>query len=348
MKIETLKLKNFRNHETTDIDFDGRSALITGPNGAGKTNILEAIHLLSTTKSLRAKYDRELINHAADFARIEAQVQLNGSSVLLEMAIAKSPNFENASKKVVKIDRVNKSLTSFAGTLNSVLFAPTDIEILTGPPSLRREYIDSVFFQIDKEYKRSSMQYLKAVRQRNKLFELISEEGRGAEQLPYWNGQVIGLGTYIQKQRTELLEYFQNRIAVYAGKLGDPDDIYKINYLMNEISEQRIEKYADKELFTRKTLVGPHRDDFEINFNGFDIASYGSRGQQRTTVLALKLCEIDYLSEQSGKRPILLLDDIFSELDPLHREAVEGIMELQQTLITTAIEATDTIQIEAI
>ncbi len=339
MKINTLKLKNFRNHNSLEINFKGKSALIKGFNGAGKTNILEAIHLLSTTKSLRTKYDRELINHDADFAHVVANAALNGTEATIEMTIVKNPKYINSSKKVVKIDKVSKTLANFTGTLNSVLFTPTDIEVITGSPSIRRDYIDSIFFQINREYKKASLEYAKAIRQRNKVLELIATEHRGYNQLPYWNEKILDRGEFIQNQRHKLIDFFAERMPHYANLLGNSEDLLEIKYLKNEISEKRLNDYKEKEIITKRTLVGPHRDDFEIFFNGFNIANFGSRGQQRTTILTLKLCEIDFLSEHTKKRPILLLDDIFSELDPLHREAVESIMELQQTIVTTAFNA---------
>jgi DNA replication and repair protein RecF len=348
MKIFNLKLRNYRNHQNLSLDFDGNSILIKGPNGSGKSNILEAIHLLSTTKSLRTKYDKELISHNNDVAHIEAASMIDNESVNLHLTVAANPDFENTSKKIAKINKVNKSLSSFAGTLTSVLFAPTDIEILTGSPTLRRKYIDGIFFQIDKDYKKAHAGFVKAVRQRNKVLEKICETGYGKNELPYWNEKVLEFGQHIQKKRADLFEFLQDNILSYTQKLNSKDTVYKINYVQNKITSARLAEYEHKEIAARNTLLGPHRDDFFVEFNDFDIALYGSRGQQRTLILALKLCEIDYILEKLKHRPILLLDDIFSELDPTHKDAVNSIIGLQQTIITSAADAQDELSINTL
>lgn len=348
MQVKTLKLTNFRNQKDLKIDFDEGSTLIVGPNGCGKSNILEAIHLLSTTKSLRTRYDVELIRHGAKISRIEAIAEIDDDETKLEMAITKSAGYKNASRKIVKINKVNKSLTNFAGTLNSVLFTPTDIEILAGSPSIRRKYIDSIFFQIDKDYKRIHSQYTRAVRQRNKILEKISEGLAGRDQLVYWNDKILELGSNIQRKRRELFTFVQKSLTQYEKKLNSQDVEYRVKYKRNKITGARLEEYKKAEIGARRTLLGPHRDDFAIEFNGFDLASFGSRGQQRTTILALKLCEIDFITQYVQKRPILLLDDIFSELDSEHKEAVYQIIDLQQTIITTAQNANENMEIEKI
>lgn len=346
MKIQKLKLTDFRNHKKLVVGFGGDSILIRGINGSGKSNILEAIHLLSTTKSLRTKYDRELINHEADLTRIEATATVDDDNLYLEMVVAKSKTYKNGSKKIVKINKVNKSLNAFAGTLTSVLFTPTDIEILSGSPSLRRKYIDSIFFQIDKDYKKTHSQYTKAVRQRNKILEKINERLANKDQLTFWDEKILELGSNIQRKRKDLFYFIQNGILDYTQKLNSKEITYKIKYHKNKITKKRLEEYQKAEIGSKSTLLGPHRDDFGIEFDGFDIASYGSRGQQRTTMLALKLCEIDYIVQTTQKHPILLLDDIFSELDPNHKEAVNSIIDLQQTVITTALDSKEGISIE--
>lgn len=345
MHIHKLKLTNYRNHLDFEYDFKGNSATLVGPNAIGKTNILEAINLLSTTKALRAKYDKELINYNKNFARVDSTVDVNGEKIALEVAIARTPDTENVTKKLVKINKVNKSLGKFVGTFNSVLFTPADIQILTGSPTLRRQYLNSILFQIDSKYKKDFSEYTKAIRQRNKILEKIAETSKGRDELTFWTEKVLVLGVDIQETRKNMFGEFKEHLYNIMYLLNDNKNQYELNYLINEISEERLEKYRQKELWTKTTLVGPHRDDFEIRLNGHDIAYYGSRGQQRTTILGLKMCETEYISEKVGTRPVLLLDDIFSELDPKHTEAVNEIIKQQQTIITTAIEAKDTLQI---
>lgn len=336
MQLKNLNLTNFRNHKNLKLKFDGDATLITGPNGSGKTNILEAIHLLATTKSLRTQFDREVISHDENFARIEAEFKPNGGKKTLEMVITKSEAYPNMSSKKVKIDKVTKSLSDFAGTINTVLFTPHDIEMLTQPPSIRRRYLDLLFFQIDREYKRTHSQYVKAVRQRNKILEKIRDFGTGKDELEYWTEKVLSMGSLLQAKRRVFFTFVQENIHKHLEGLNDKRVDFEIKYDISEINEERLEKYKDAEVSSAQTLVGPHRDDFSIEFDGFDIASFGSRGQKRTTLLALKLCEIDFINEHLSHRPILLLDDIFSELDHSHREAVMNIIHLQQTIITSA------------
>lgn len=338
MKIDKLLLENFRNHKELVLDFDGESALIVGKNGAGKTNVLEAAHMLSTTKSLRATYDREVINHKAEYARVAASIVPNGQLEELELFVIKSDRSENSSTKKVKVDKVKKTLSEFAGNINTVLFTPHDVELFTQSPSKRRDYLDSIFYQMDRGYKKAHRDYKKAIRNRNKLLDKIREFGTGKDQLPYWDEKIIETGNLIQKRRKQFLDFLQKNINGYADELNTNHVEYKINYEKSEISKQRLMDKRNSEIGAARTLIGPHRDDFSIEFNKHDISSYGSRGQKRTTVLSLKLCELDFITKVLGKRPILLLDDIFSELDENHKNAVTNIIDLQQTIITTADE----------
>ncbi len=335
MKLINLALTNFRNHKKFKIKFDEKITLITGKNGSGKTNILEAIHLLSTSKSFRAGYDKEMINHDSDFTRIDAETS-NGDRSKLEMIITKSTNFENASSKKVKINGVTKTIYNFCEKTKTVLFTPEDIELITGSPSQRRKYIDLVLFQTGIEYKRASNVYSKALRQRNKLLEMINEQNVGQGQIDYWTDKVLENGMIIQNKRDEFFTFLKEAIKEHgAGLSGKDQVVFGINYKKNQIDEKRLDLYKEKEIMAKSTLVGPHRDDFEITMNNLDISAFGSRGQQRSAVLALKLGEVDYFTQFLYEQPVLLLDDIFSELDKNHREAVMKVMNGQQTIITS-------------
>jgi len=336
MKIHTLELVNFRNHKNVKIDFGGTSTIILGQNGTGKTNILEAISMLSTAKSLRADFDREVISHEENHTHISAGVEPNGDPVLLEISIAKNLQFENASSKKVKLNKVAKSLNNFIGVFNTVLFTPHDVEIFTNSPSVRRKHLDYLFFQVDKEYKKATTEYTKALRQRNKLLERIRDFGMGKDQMDFWTEKIIKAGQIIQSKRDDFFAFASESVSRHGKKLDSPNTTLEIVYDKNEISEARIESYHSKEFSAARTLIGPHRDDFHINFNAHDMAKFGSRGQKRATVLALKLCEIDFIHESVGKRPVLLLDDIFSELDEKHQNSILNIVDMQQTIITSA------------
>jgi len=354
MLITKIKLTNYRNHELLELKFNGQSFIIKGPNGIGKSNILEAIHLVSTTKSLRTKYDRDLINHNADVAHIEIVVKDQGSKPQLAfeeelmLSIQKSQTYPNASKKVVKINKVPKALRDFSGKIKSVLFTPDDLDILSGPPSDRRKYIDAIMFQSNESYKSAHLKYTKAIRHRNKILEKIAKTGHGHNLLPVWNEIILLNGEIIQKNRRELFEILGKKAQVYLEELDPQNSRLKINYLENHISEKRLEEYSQKEIIHSINTVGPHRDDFEVDYNNYNSAFFSSRGQQRTIMLAIKMAEMDHIAQATGIRPILLLDDIFSELDPKHKEAVMNITNLQQTIITTAIDSKNGLEIGAL
>lgn len=351
MKINNLKLTNFRNHKNLKLIFDVETVLLTGPNGSGKTNVLEAINLLSTTKSFKASYDRDMIKHTEDFLRIEAGILNDNEDYKLEMAILKrgskekseddyliDPNIlesEHTSVKKVKINGVTKSLQAFAGMINTVIFSPEHINMLTGSPSERRKYLDLVLIQVDKAYKKAHTEYIKTVRQRNKLLETIRDTGRGYDQLDFWNTKLLENGCLIQAKRVEMLDYVNSRITHYIKILDSKSSDITITYNKSELSQKRLDSYRDKEIASKNTLIGPHREDFETVFNKFNVAEFGSRGQQRTAILALKLSEIDFLNHRTEQKPILLLDDIFSELDDKHREAVINSINEHQTIITS-------------
>jgi len=334
MKILELKLTNFRNHKKLHLDLDHEMILITGPNGVGKSNILEAINVLATGRSLRARFDKDLISYGTNFSISTGKIENSSGKYSLEIQVLKGDDDTNISSKKAKINKVAKSLTSFSGIFNSVIFSPEDLNIITGSPSERRRYIDSILVQTDKNYKRNTSAYVKAVRQRNKILEKISEEGRGWDEIGFWTKKCLEHGRYIQQKRAELFEYFNEKITGVAKMLNGHETKVEINYLKNEISEDRLRKHEQHEISARTTLVGPHRDDFRIDHKEHNLAEFGSRGEQRSLMLALKICEIGYIEDQNKERPVLLLDDIFSELDEKHRNSVYNIMDKQQTIIT--------------
>jgi len=335
MKILELRLTNFRNHKKLRLDLNHNIVLLTGPNGAGKTNILEAIYALSTGKSIKARYDRDMINYTAQFSTAGADIENSSGKYLLEMQVIKDDSFSNISSKKTKVNKVPKSLASFSGIFNSVMFSPEDLNIITGSPSERRKYMDAILVQTDKNYKRNVAAYLKAVRQRNKILEKIAEENRGRDELGYWTKKCLEHGTYIQEQRVKLFNFFNKKLPSAVEKLNGKNTEVEIKYLMNEISEERLKKHEDNEIHAKTTLVGPHRDDFSIFHKSHNLSEFGSRGEQRSVMLALKLCEINFIEQENDERPVLLLDDIFSELDENHRSSVFNILEQQQTIITS-------------
>lgn len=330
MQINKITLKNFRNHIDKTVDFKPNMNILVGNNGVGKTNILEAIHLIATTKSIKAKYDKELINVNQDFCTVNLFTQYD----TLELQVVKKEGLNNSTKKV-KINKTPKSLNAFSGYFNCVLFAPSDVEFITGSPSLRRKYLDSILIQTSNDYKKNLNLYTKAIRQRNKLLQLINERKQSTDQLIFWDETILKLGEYIQKYRNDFFTFVSNNIDQYNNQLNNNEHKVYLNYNINLISKERIEKYKQKEILSKSTLVGPHRDDFEIIFDDNNIAFFGSRGQQRTAIMALKLCEIEYIKLKKQVEPVLLLDDIFSELDDDHKNTLIKTVQNRQTIISS-------------
>lgn len=335
MKISNLKLTNFRNHSKLELEFDDRLTLITGPNGSGKSNILEAIHILSTGRTKMSRYDKDLIQYDKSFCTVEAKIHTKDEDFDMEIQIVRNEKFENVSIKKAKINKVAKSVQYFTGIFNSVLFSPEDIQLITGSPSERRKYIDDLISQVDINYKRKLNDYIRAVRQRNKLLEKINGGFGEQKQIEFYTNQILENGVYIQKERANMFEDIKPSINKNGKLLNNGSTHLEIKYKKNEISKGRLEEYRSREIAAMTTLVGPHRDDFEIYFNGHNVSDFGSRGEQRSCVLSLKLAEIDYIEGIKKERPVLLLDDIFSELDDKHQQAVLKTIENKQTTITS-------------
>ncbi|OGC50766.1 hypothetical protein A2716_01890 [candidate division WWE3 bacterium RIFCSPHIGHO2_01_FULL_40_23] len=334
MKIEKLKLTNFRNFNKLELNFENLN-VIFGPNASGKSTVLEAIHLLSTAKSERAQYDKDMIQRGKEFAKIEAGITRDEENIKLELNIVASERYQNLARKLVKVNGVSKTLINFAGNLNSVLFTPSDLELITNGPVLRRRYLDSVLSQVSEEYRHSHTNFTKIIKQRNKLLERINEEGKGQSELYFWNESLMKEGNIIHKHRQEFFDYIKNLLSRYGKKLhkdgGDLTEYYK----KSEVTKERLEEYKTREIAAKNTLIGPNRDDFSLLLSGMDLQSFGSRGEQRMAVLVLKLCEMDFIYNSVHIRPVLLLDDIFSELDAAHKKRIFEVTALQQTIITT-------------
>ena len=335
MEINKLKLVNFRNHQTLELTFDHKTCLITGPNGSGKTNILEAIYFLSTGKSFRADYDRDLISHTAEYAAISADIVSHSDQLSAEVTLLKDPRTAHKSFKRAKINKVPKSIQYFTGLFNSVLFSPEQMELISGSPSGRRKYLDLVLSQTIPSYKKAHTDFGKCLLQRNKLLENIRETGQGKDQLNFWEEKLIENGSFVQLARQKFFDFNKEALKRYGKKLNKQSTELDVTYKCNKISKKRLEEHFEKELMAGTTLVGPHRDDFELIFDGYTISEFGSRGQQRSAILALKLGEIDFFTSETHARPLLLLDDIFSELDDKHRKAVLLTVESQQTIVTS-------------
>lgn len=319
MKLHTIKLQNFRSYEKRAFEF-GEKTVIVGENGAGKSNIMEAVYLLATGKSFRADREDEMMRYGESFFRVIGEMGEIG-----EIGVTM-----NEGRKKFEVNGVPRRQIDFVGNLRAVLFCPQDMELVTGSPGNRRRYLDFVISQMDREYRRCLISYEKGLRQRNKLLEMIRENLAQRSQLYFWDKLLIKNGEYITLKRGEYLM----GLAEYDKSI---------------ISETRLAQYEMEEVAAATTLVGPHRDDFIIlktspptpllnSGEGKDVSKYGSRGEQRMAVLGLKIAEIKRLSNEDTKeQPLLLLDDIFSELDHRHQKEVMDLVKNYpgQVIMTT-------------
>lgn len=328
--IKTLILQNFRNLKKEKFSFSPKLTFIIAPNATGKTNILEAIFMLSLGKSFKARIEEECINYDSEIARIMGNSSLEIVLTRGFVDIGKSSLAKVARKKMT-INKIPKRLIDFAGNLKVVLFAPHDLDLVTETPTLRRKFLDTVLSQIDREYRRAILSYDKGLRQRNRLLFRIREENVSRNHLLFWNQLLIKNGNYIQIQREKFIDFVNN--TDFKLTMGRN---YKLEYDKSAISEGRLEQYKNEEIASTTTLVGPHRDDFIFKLNDKELSAYGSRAEQRMGVLWLKLSELTFIKEKTNETPILLLDDIFSELDHIHRKLVFDVIKSYQTIITVA------------
>lgn len=355
MLLTSIKLENFRSYESAQFDFSPAVTLIVGKNAAGKTNLLEAISMLATGKSFRAGHDREAIRFNEELARITGVTLEDKLEFVLTTGLVDGSPLP---LKRLLVNGVPRRLVDFAGKLRVVLFWPEHLELVTDSPSLRRRYLDMVLVQVDREYYRNLLSYERGLRQRNRLLDLINVGSASRSQLLFWDQLLVKAGGYITDKREEYID-FVNRTQIIndssrlASPVGGLRSNYNIIYDKSIISENRLAQYEKEEVAAKATLVGPHRDDFIItkhsvsriregsfasaqDDNNIELSKYGSRGEQRLAILWLKLAELEFIKEKTGDRPVLLLDDIFSELDEEHRKLVVDLIAKQQTIMTSA------------
>lgn len=339
MLLQSLSLIHFRTYPKLHIDIPTGVSCFVGPNAIGKTNLIEAIMTLATGGSFRADTDREMIAWGEEIVRITGVTLEDTLEIVLTRGAVQG---QKTPFKKLLVNGVPRRAMDFVGKLPAVLFAPEHLALVTGSPSLRRKFFDEILTQTDREYRRTIASYEKGLRQRNRVLEQINEGKAIRSHLLFWNQLLIAAGGYITDARMNLVE----RLNEYQIE----GVTHQILYDKSVISPSRLEQYADAEIAAKATLVGPHRDDFAVNVREpgqlspneqpMDVKTYGSRGQQRLAVLWLKLSELQYIEHAIGNRPILLLDDIFSELDKKHDTIVAKIAASYQTIITSAEEET--------
>jgi DNA replication and repair protein RecF len=337
MKVLSLSLQHFRNYAKRTFDFPQNSALILGENARGKTNILEAISLVSTGESFRAQKIEEMVQWGKEVGRVKTQIQnrdTGDQSIEIEVVLTTGMvQNEHAQKRKFLVDGAARQKKSVVGQLSSVLFRPEDMDLIAGSPAHRRRFLDSVLSQADRVYRESLDEYEKALIRRNALLVVLREGNTTRAAFSFWDQLLIKHGNIMSDKRREFVEFLNMR-ADFPMK-------FHVEYEASEISEHRLHQYAVEEVAAGHTLVGPHKDDILVYLeNGGplpekELSSFGSRGEQRMAVLWLKTGELDFLERKKLERPILLLDDIFSELDDRHQAMVTELIGRQQTILTS-------------
>ena len=365
MHVTHLTLRDFRNYDRLELGLETGTTLFYGPNAAGKTSILEALFYLATTRSPRAGADRELVRWDAEgdigtppFARLLCDVRRNDGKVRLEVLVQRRADDEgqlvNTSIKTVRVDRKTVRALDLVGNLRVVLFTPADIALVTGAPSERRRYLDVTLSQLDGRYVRTLSHYQKVVQQRNSLLRAWRERRRpqraAADELAFWDRELSLSGAYVLRERLAAVAELNTLIgpifcqvtggtrpliATYQSSVaaleGTPDE-----RTIEAAFVAHLERIRDDEIGRGQTLIGPHRDDLLLTMGGVSIGTYGSRGQQRSATLALKLGEAELMRARAGDAPVLLLDDLLSELDAERRTHLLATLARpdQQTLVT--------------
>lgn len=374
MHLANLTLEQFRPYERLELVVPPQGLRITGRNASGKTSVLEALVLLSTTRSSRATFDRELVRWSSGveyglppYARVEGIIH-TGRDVrhAIDISIEVDGTLDNHARKRYRLDQQSIRAQDLVGVLKCVLFSPEDVLLVSGPPADRRRQIDILASQIDRDYLQALTRFGKVLSQRNSLLKSFAREriqprdSSAIAQLTFWDEQLVGPAAYLVTARlfssARLTELIAHRSASlmdgaaiefrYVPKMTAPEFVTGEHAA---ITRQRVEAALTEQLravradeFRRGlTLVGPHRDDFVFAIDGRELSLYGSRGQQRLGILAYKLSEGDLIAEMTGERPILLLDDVLSELDSVHRDLIlRGVKANNCQLLVTSTDAT--------
>jgi DNA replication and repair protein RecF len=345
--LEGLRLTDLRSYAALDVAFGPGPHLVWGPNAAGKTSLLEAMVVLARGGSHRTTTDAELVRWGADVARIEGRAGADE----IEVALVSPGSLAAGSgaRKRIRVNGVARRASALGDRLRVVLFAPEDMLLVAGSPSLRRATLDQLGATLVPGYAAELATYGRALQQRNGLLRAIRDETAGRDDLRYWDQPFLDAGGAVVSARLQLLERIgaplataHREIAPEEGEAGSLGLEYVTNApcapaeTARDALARRLVETAEKEVWNGTTLIGPHRDDIAFVMAGRDLSAFASRGQQRTAILALKLAELDLVTEHDARPPLLLLDDVFSELDPARRgHLVRRIAELPQAFVTT-------------
>jgi DNA replication and repair protein RecF len=335
VRIQHLSLFQFKNHQSLKLDFDADITCITGNNGKGKTNILDAIYLLSTCKSYFNSIDYQLIQHQETTASVIARF-MNGQQIDLQLTLE-----QGKKKKLKKNDKQYDKLIDHIGLVNVVMITPDDIELVIGHSDVRRKFIDICISQIDRVYLNSLSEYQKILEQRNSQLKLFSKHKHFDEIIiESYDQKLVPLANYIFKKRVEVLGMLNTYFSEYYKEFSSGDEALTFNY----ISDLHGNDYAtllksniDKDLVLERTNTGIHKDDVVFEIDNFPLKKFGSQGQSKAFIIALKLAQYKYLSDVLGTQPILLLDDMFEKIDEQRAQKLIDLLasnQFGQILIT--------------
>ena len=336
MKLLSLRAQNFRNFEKLELDFARSTSAFVGANAQGKTNILEAISLLGFGKSFRTNSEKSLRRIGADFFRVEATAE-NSENKKMKIEIAATTTAKN-----FKLNGKKITASELVGNFPIVGFAPEDLNLLLLAPGLRRRYLDILLAQTSRKYLRALAKYSKALKNRNALLDRIAENLATTDELEFWDRELAENGATIGKMRAEFLEFAAEPLAENFGKIANEPKKLKMriaNFRGEEISAEKyfenLAKMRARDLRFGSTNYGVHRADLIFELDDAPLAENGSRGEIRSSVLALKFVELNFLEEKSGEKPVLLLDDVFSELDATRQKSLMKMIANHQTFLTT-------------
>ncbi len=342
MFIKKLRLENFRNYKTLDLSFSKDFNIIYGDNGQGKTNIIESIFMCASGRSHRTSKDFELILIPEKFSSIGIELFKGNDNRLIEIFLKKDE------KKKILINEIPvKRVGDLMGNLNAVIFSPEDLMIIKEGPSLRRRFIDITISQLRPSYFFDLQQYLKILSQRNALLKQAQQNQSALKTIDVWNYNLAATGARIIKNRLLFTEKLSRISEHKHSMITEGKEKLKITYSpsikidaysdvkqIENVFLKTLEESQEREIFKASTLHGPQRDDMELFLNGMNLRFYGSQGQQRTSVLSMKMSEIEIMKEETGEYPVLLLDDVMSELDLGRQQFLYKSLEDVQTFIT--------------
>lgn len=339
MIIESVDLQNYRNYEFLNMTFDNKINIIYGDNAQGKTNILESLYVCATSKSHRGSKDKDIIRFGNDEAHIKVMVKKHGMNYRLDMHLKK-----NKTKGIAVNGIPIRRAVELFGIINIIIFSPEDMNIIKNGPSERRRFMDMELSQLDKIYLSNLVNYNKVVVQRNKLLKQLQFSGDSGlvDMLDVWDMQLVRYGSEIIKRRMDFIDNINSIIRPIHSKLSGNKEILNLRYIpctTTDNFKDEVIRSRERDIKFKMTNVGPHKDDVAFFINDKDVRKYGSQGQQRTCALSLKLAEIELVKKVINDTPVLLLDDVLSELDANRQNfLLDSIGDIQTIITCTGLD----------